>query len=203
MKRSIAAVLLLMISLISARAIAASLPQELVKDTSQRMIEALNKNRETLKQNPGKIYDLVNQIVLPNFDFELMSRWVLGRYWRDATPEQRSEFTNEFRTLLVRSYASALLEYSNEEIRYLPMPPGDGKDDVTVRTEFVPKNGSPIPINYTLHSKDGAWKVYDVTVDGVSLVTNYRGTFVSQIRQGGMEAVINDLKERNRRQATR
>jgi phospholipid transport system substrate-binding protein len=131
-----------------------------------------------------------------------MSRWVLGKYWRQATSDQRTRFTEEFRTLLVRTYAGALLEYSNEEIRYLPMPAVNNAEDVTVRTEFLPKNGIAIPIDYRMHFLNGAWKVYDVTVDGVSLVTNYRGSFASQIREGGIESVINDLKQRNQ-QTTR
>jgi phospholipid transport system substrate-binding protein len=188
-----------LIGLTSAWGKISSSPQDLIKETSQRMIEALNKNREVLNKDPSKIYDLVNEIILPNFNFELMSRWVLGKHWRQATPDQRTRFTEEFRTLLVRTYAGALLEYSNEEIRYLPMPPVNNAEDVTVRTEFLPKNRIAIPIDYRMHFLNGAWKVYDVTVDGVSLVTNYRGSFASQIREGGIESVINDLKKRNQR----
>lgn len=171
-------------------------PQDIVKDTSAQMIEALRKNRETLARDPGRIYGLVDQIVLPSFDFELMSRWVLGRSWQQATPDQRRRFTDEFRTLLVRTYAKALLEYSDEEIRVLPSPAAAG-DDVTVKTEVRPKTGQPIQINYSMHLSNDAWKVYDVAVDGVSLVTNYRSTFANQIRSNGMDAVIADLRQRN------
>jgi phospholipid transport system substrate-binding protein len=199
MRKTILSFLLLVMGLVSAWGSVSSSPLEVVKETSQRMIEALNKNRTTLEQNPSQIYDLVNTILLPNFDFELMSRWVLGKYWRQATSEQRSRFTNEFRTLLVRTYASALLEYSKEEIRYPSKPSVINGQDATVHTEFQPRSGAAIPIEYSMHLTDGAWKVYDVTVDGVSLVTNYRGTFAEQIRQGGIDSVITDLSERNRR----
>lgn len=172
-------------------------PQEIVQDTSARMIDALRANRETLRRDPNRLYGLVDQIVLPNFDFELMSRWVLGRAWQQATPDQRRHFTEEFRTLLVRTYAKALLEYSDEEIRVLPLPNGADGNDVTVRTEVRPKTGQPIQINYSMQLKENAWKVYDVIVDGVSLVTNYRSTFASQIRSSGMDAVIADLRQRN------
>ncbi len=174
-------------------------PQDVVQDTSTRMLDALRKNRAMIDREPGRLYDLVDQIVLPNFDFELMSRWVLGRAWQQATPEQRRQFTEEFRTLLVRTYAKALLEYSNEAIRVLPQSePADG-DEVTIKTEVRPKTGQPVQINYSMHLGKDTWKVYDVTVDGVSLVTNYRGTFSSQIRDSGMDAVIADLRQRNAR----
>ncbi len=171
-------------------------PQEVVQDTSARMIDALRKNSATLRQDSSRIYELVDQIVLPNFDFELMSRWVLGRAWQQATPDQRRRFADEFRTLLVRTYAKALLEYSDENIRVPPQPPASGSE-TTVRTEVQPKTGRPIQINYSMHLGNEGWKVYDVTVDGVSLVTNYRSTFASQIRSNGLDAVIADLQQRN------
>jgi phospholipid transport system substrate-binding protein len=170
--------------------------QEVVQDTSARMIDALRKNSATLRQDSSRIYELVDQIVLPNFDFELMSRWVLGRAWQQATPDQRRRFADEFRTLLVRTYAKALLEYSDENIRVPPQPPASGSE-TTVRTEVQPKTGRPIQINYSMHLGNEGWKVYDVTVDGVSLVTNYRSTFASQIRSNGLDAVIADLQQRN------
>lgn len=172
-------------------------PRDVVEDTSTRMLSALRQNYAALKQDSSQIYKLVDQIVLPNFDFELMSRWVLGRAWQQATPEQRRRFTEEFRTLLVRTYAKALLEYANEEVRMLPQPNVDDGDETTVKTEVRLKVGQPIQINYSMHRNPEGWKVYDVTVDGVSLVTNYRGTFASQIRANGLDAVIADLQQRN------
>ncbi|MBL8250055.1 MAG: ABC transporter substrate-binding protein [Candidatus Competibacter sp.] len=175
---------------------AATPPETVVQQTSERMLESLRQNRQTIDRDPGQIYRLVNEIVLPNFDFELMSRWVLGRAWQQANPEQRRQFAEEFRTLLVRSYARALLEYADGAIKVAPggAPAGD---EATIRTEAQPKSGRPIQINYSMHLGNDAWKVYDVTVDGISLVTNYRDTFASQIRANGMEAVIADLRQRN------
>lgn len=173
-------------------------PQEVVQDTSARMVDALRKNRAVLDRDPSRLYELVNQIVLPNFDFDLMSRWVLGRAWQQATPEQRHRFTEEFRTLLVRIYAKALLEYSGEEIRVVAPPAAAGGSDTTmIRTEVKPITGQPIPSNYSMHFGNNTWKVYDVTVNGVSLVSNYRSTFASQIRSQGLDAVIADLQQRN------
>jgi phospholipid transport system substrate-binding protein len=179
-------------------ALAVESPQELVKRTAQEMQAELRKNRQVLEADPIKIYGLVNQIVLPHFDFTLMSRWVLGKYWRQATPEQRQRFTEEFRTLLVRSYAGALLEYADEELIFSPASdiPPDAKE-VTVHSEVQPKGEDPVAINYSLRMKDGEWKVYDVIVNGVSLVINYRSTFANQIRNEGIDAMIRDLHERN------
>jgi phospholipid transport system substrate-binding protein len=172
-------------------------PQEVVQDTSARMLSALRQNYAALKQDSSQIYGLVDQIVLPNFDFELMSRWVLGRAWQQATPEQRRRFAEEFRTLLVRTYAKALLEYANDDVRVLPQPGAADSSETTVKTEVRLKAGQPIQINYSMHLNPEGWKVYDVTVDGVSLVTNYRSTFASQIRSSGLDAVIADLQQRN------
>lgn len=172
-------------------------PQEVIQDTSAQMLNALRQNREILRQDSSRIYSLVDQIVLPNFDFELMSRWVLGRNWQQATPEQRRRFADEFRTLLVRTYAKALLEYADNDIRVLPAANSTDNNEATVKTEAQARTGAPIPINYNMHLNSDGWKVYDVTVDGVSLVTNYRSTFASQIRSNGLDTVIADLQKRN------
>ncbi|MBL8259581.1 MAG: ABC transporter substrate-binding protein [Candidatus Competibacteraceae bacterium] len=195
MKRLIATGLLAL-ALASGWAVAATPPETVVQQTSEQMLDALRQNRAAIDREPGRIYELVNQIVLPNFDFELMSRWVLGRAWQQANPEQRRQFTEEFRTLLVRTYARALLEYANEAIKVSPAGAPAG-NEATIRTEVQPKSGRPIQINYNMHLGNDAWKVYDVTVDGISLVTSYRDSFASQIRASGMDAVIADLRQRN------
>ena len=184
-------------------AAAQSSPQAMVESTAQQMQQALRANRQTLQADRSKIYGLVHQIVLPHFDFEVMSQWVLGRYWKQATPEQRSQFTDEFRTLLVRSYAGALLEYADDKITYPPSPAlAADAQEATVRSTVQVKNGDPINIDYKLRFRNGDWKVYDVAVNGVSLVINYRSTFANLIRDGGMDAVIRDLRERNAKSTT-
>ena len=203
MKKAIAGGLLLLMLFSGALWAAVKPAQEVVQDTSAQMLSALRQNYAALKQDSSQIYGLVDQIVLPNFDFELMSRWVLGRAWQQATPEQRRRFTDEFRTLLVRTYAKALLEYAKEEVRVLPQPGAADGSDTMIKTEVRLKAGQPIQINYSMHLGNDAWKVYDVTVDGVSLVTNYRGTFATQIRDNGLDAVIADLQQRNRAQNPR
>jgi phospholipid transport system substrate-binding protein len=125
-----------------------------------------------------------------------MSQWVLGRNWRTATPDQRARFVAQFRNLLVRTYSSALSDYADEKITYLPFAGDLSAPTVTVRTE-IEQGGSTIPINYSMyHSRDG-WKVYDVAISGVSLVTNYRSSFGNIIRDQGMDSLIRQLAEKN------
>jgi len=173
-------------------------PQDLVQQTADRMLNKLRTERQVIDQHPGRIYELVNEIVLPHFDFERMSSWVLGKYWRTATPDQRARFTQEFRTLLVRTYAKSLSEYTEKKISYLPMRAAAQDTDVKVRTEVEQPGSFPIPIDYSLYLKGDAWQVYDVTIDGVSLVTNYRTTFSSEIRQDGLDKLIATLADRNK-----
>lgn len=183
----------------SGAAAAAMSPRDMVIDTSQKMLAALKANKEILKQNPQRVYQLVSEIVLPHFDFTTMSKWVLGKNWRKLSPEQQQRFVTEFRTLLVRTYAVSLAEYKNEKLNYLPMPaPAAAAQDVTVRTEVVRGGSATIPINYSLRLINGEWKVYDVVIDGVSLVVNYRTSFASQIREGGIDKLINQLAARNK-----
>jgi phospholipid transport system substrate-binding protein len=177
-------------------------PRDMVIDTSQKMLAALKKDKDLLKQNPQRIYDLVSEIVLPHFDFTTMSKWVLGKNWRTLTPDQQQRFTNEFRTLLVRTYAVSLSEYQDQKLNYLPLQAAPGADDVTVRTEVLRGGGPAIPINYSMHLTDNGWKVYDVVIDGVSLVINYRTSFATQIRDGGVDKLIEQLVARNKRTGT-
>ena len=173
-------------------------PQELVRDTSSRMLVALRDEQEAIAADPDRLYELVAEIVLPYFDFQRMSQWVLGHNWRIATTEQRERFVEQFRVLLVRTYGSALSEYADEKIIYLPfVEPGDAKT-VTVRTE-IEHVGAPIPISYSMYRSADGWKVYDVAISGVSLVTNYRSTYGSIIRKEGMDSLIRQMAERNSR----
>ena len=171
-------------------------PQELVRDTSSRMLSALRDERQAIAGNSAHLYDLVSKIVLPYFDFRRMSQWVLGKNWRIATPEQREQFVVEFRRLLVRTYGNALLNYADEKIIYLPFVEDSTARTVTVRTE-IEQGGSTIPISYSMYNSSDGWKVYDVSISGVSLVTNYRSTFGNIVRDEGMSSLIKQLVERN------
>lgn len=176
-------------------------PQQLVRDTSSRMLAAMRAEQDSISQDPARLYLLVEEIVLPNFDFRRMSQWVLGRNWRTATPQQRELFVVEFRQLLVRTYGSALLEYADEELVYLPFTEATDAKNVTVRTEIDQPGIGVIPINYSMYRSNAGWKVYDISISGVSLVTNYRSTYGSIIRNDGIDHLIGQLAERNRQQA--
>lgn len=182
--------------------VAPASPRDMVIDTSQKMLAALKKDKNLIKQNPQRIYELVSEIVLPHFDFTTMSKWVLGKNWRSLNPDQQQRFTTEFRTLLVRTYAVSLSEYQDQKLNYLPLKAAPSADDVTVRTEVLRGGGPAIPINYSMHLTANGWKVYDVVIDGVSLVINYRTSFATQIRTGGVDKLIEDLVARNQRPGT-
>lgn len=183
--------------LIGSIALAALSPEELVKQTSQRMLNALQQEKGTIKKDPQRVRKLVDEIVLPHFDFKLMTRLALGRFWRRASASQQAELVEQFRNLLIRTYQSSLAQYSDQTVRYLPFNGNPGSGDVTVKTEVEQKGAPAIPIDYSLRLEDGQWKVYDVTIDGVSLVINYRSSFASEVRRGGIDGLIGKLKARN------
>lgn len=188
---------LLFTGLLSGVAAAAPAPQEVVQSTSEEVRAAIKAERAQVEANPKRAHELINKIVAPHFDFDRMSSWVLGKYWRTATPAQRQRFMEEFRTLLVRTYARAVVDNVDAQIRYLPLNMPSAASEVTVRTEIPQKGGFPIEINYSFYQKDGVWKVFDVTIDGISLVTNYRTSFATEIRQGGMDQLLAKLASRN------
>lgn len=185
--------------LFSGVALAASpdMASALVKDASQRMLTTLEKRRAEVDRDQTLIYKLVSEILVPHFDFERITEAAVGRHWSQATPAQQQALTVGFRELLIRTYAKALLRYSGQEIRYLPVRPGADPGSVTVSSEIVQKGAAPLPVDYKLYLKGGAWKVYDVVIDNVSLVTNYRGSFAAQIRQGGIDGLVQRLGEMN------
>ncbi|HLA75508.1 MAG TPA: ABC transporter substrate-binding protein [Gammaproteobacteria bacterium] len=181
----------------SAWAWAGTAPQELVQQTSERMLSALKAEQDAIKKDPARVSALVKEIVLPYFDFERMSSWVLGKHWRGATDEQKKQFTEQFRALLIRTYATAMAEYSGQEINYLPFKGNPDAPEATVKTEIIQAGGPPIPISYSLYQKDGEWKVYDVIIDNTSLVANYRSSFANQIKRDGLDALIATLSTRS------
>ncbi len=169
----------------------------LVRDTSERLLAALDRRRSEVERNPAIIYGLVSDILVPHFDFTKITQAAVGKHWRKATPKQRDALAKGFRQVLIRTYARALLSYSGEEIRYLPVKPGRRKSTVTVSTEVRAPGGPMIPIDYRMHLKGGSWKVYDVIIDNVSLVANYRSSFNTQIRKKGIDGLVQRLDEMN------
>ena len=175
-------------------------PDQLVRETAERILPIIKANRDAYTRDNKKLYELVEKQILPYFDFRAMSKSVLGQAWRNATEEQRERFVKEFKELLVRTYATALLKYTDQEIRYLPFrAPGAEDKTVLVRTEVVQKGGPSIPIHYSFFRSDEGWKVYDIAIEGVSLVTNYRSTYAEKIRAQKLDGLIASLAEANRR----
>ncbi|MBI5450949.1 MAG: ABC transporter substrate-binding protein [Gammaproteobacteria bacterium] len=171
---------------------------QLVQDTTARMVQALDKNRKAIVADENRLYPLVEEIILPHFDFERMSRSVLGRYWRDLAPEDQQRFVAEFRTLLVRTYATAMLEYSGQKIVYLPVRAKAEDVEVTIQTRVQQASGFPIPIDYFLYQDSGRWRVYNMSIDDVDLVLNYRTSFARTIREdGNVSGLIAKLHESN------
>ena len=199
MKRLAAILFLYFVTLLPAGSVAATVPaQQLVMDTTAEMLSLIEAEREKIKARPVYIYELVEGVILPHFDFERMGRLVLGKHWRKASKAQREQFIKEFSFLLVRTYATAMMDYSGQKVIYLPFREGKDKNEAIVRTEIDQKGGLPIPIDYSLHLKDGEWKVYDVKIDAVSLVMNYRTTFSGEIRKlKGIDGLITKLQKRN------
>ena len=171
---------------------------EVVKETANGVLERIKQDREILQANPEKLYALIDQLVIPNFDFVSMSKWVLGNNWKAATDAQRTEFVEQFETLLVNTYAKALLEYSDQEIRFYPTETTDRPNLAVVRTELT-GGAQPFPVAYRMYQKNDRWKVVDVTVDGVSLVSTYRGSFATQIKKEGFDSLLKQLADKNAR----
>jgi phospholipid transport system substrate-binding protein len=170
---------------------------DIVKATADQVISRIADNRDVLDAHPEQMYGLINELVIPHFDFTSMSKWVLGKNWRHASDIQREKFVNEFRTLLVRTYAKALLEYSDQQINYMPVESNPNSNLVVVKTEVQSPGSNAVPIDYRMHVSDGEWKVVDIAVDGISLVATYRGSFSSEIRKNGIDSLITKLTERN------
>jgi phospholipid transport system substrate-binding protein len=171
----------------------------LVRDVSQRMLTILKERRAEIDREPSIIFGLVDQIVVPHFDFEKITQSAVGQYWRQATPEQRKALANGFREVLIRTYAQALLNYSGEDIRYLPVKPGQREATVTVPTEVRERGGPAVPVDYRMYEKNGKWLVYDLVIDNVSLIVNYRGSFNTEIRRDGIDGLIRRLGQMNQK----
>jgi len=172
-------------------------PDQIINETTARMLDALKQERELIRQHPSRVHELANQIIMPHVDFQRMSSWVLGKYWRRATAEQKQQFPTQFRSLILRTYATALSEYTDETINYLPLRATNNATEVTVRTVIERNSGPGIPVAYRMHKTSENWKVYDIRIDGISLVNNYRRSFSSEIRRHGLDALISKLTAKN------
>ena len=174
-------------------------PTEFIKSTMHTLFDAIEEERIVIDTDPSVARALVREFLTPHFDLERTCRWVLGKHWPRANDEQQARMVEEFRTLLVRIYAAAIADFSTLEMRYPTKGEDIGdNDDVSIRVQAYADSGNPTIVAYRLHRNEGGgWKVYDITVDGVSLVTTYRSTFASTIRESGMDGLIERLSEKN------
>jgi len=181
-------------------------PDEMLKKATIKMLHSINDHRSEIKRSPDKLKSLVEQIILPHLDFIAASKMVMGKYWRRSEKQQKIQFIRQFRLLLLRFYSSALAEYLNDKdkalpenlIHYYPIILNDGDTSITVRAELRPEKGENIPIHYRMHLTKKGWKIYDVSVEGISMITTYKNNFATQFRTEGIDALITSLEEKNK-----
>jgi len=173
-------------------------PDALVKRVTEEVLTIVRTDKDIQNGNTKRVLELVEQKVVPNFNFQRMTALALGREWRKATPDQQKRLSDEFMTLLVRTYSNALTGYKDEKIRYKPLKMAATDTDVVVMTEVLQPGGRPIQLDYNLEKTANGWKVYDVIVGGISLVTNYRESFAQEVRNGGIDGLIKTVAAKNK-----
>ena len=191
-------------------------PHQMLEGVTQELFNVLKAEQAAIDAKHEHLFELVEQVLLPHVDLGVMSRYVLGKYWRSANKEQRERFSNEFKNLMVRFYVSALLEdpaelaslleNTDSLISYLPVETDENTKKTRVRAEVHLPNGGPrVPVSFSLFLKEGKWMMYDVNVDGISLVSNYRSSFATEVKRDGLDPLIERIASRNQEllQATR
>jgi len=190
--------LLMILSLMMSVSIfAGEAPDLFVKKTADEIFEILKTDKDLKAGNKEKAYKITEEKILPYFDFERISKLVLGKAYPAATKEEQEAFKKEFRTMLVKTYGSALLKFKDQTLSYKPTRFEPTDEEVLVKTEILQPGAPPLPIDYMLKKDGNSWKVFDIIIEGVSLVTNYRGQFGNEIRQNGMASLISKLAEKN------
>jgi phospholipid transport system substrate-binding protein len=175
-------------------------PQQVVENVSDGLVRILREQRGKLKTDPDFVYEIVDDLFLPHVDVDTVSALVLGRHWRTATPEQRQAFNREFKRLVTQTYATAIHELSADgwDIIYLPVRELGGKSKrVVVRTQISRPGAQPTSVDYSMRYKGNRWLAYDVKVEGISLLSNYRSSFGRLVSQKGLDGLIRDLNARN------
>lgn len=184
-------------ALVPAIVLAQEAPDALVKRTTDEVLAIIKSDKDLQAGNSRKVVELAEAKVLPHFDFARMTRLAVGRNWAQASDAQKEALTKEFRTLLVRTYSTSLSQYRNQTIEVKPAKIAAQDKEATVRTAVLQPGGPSIPIDYAMEKTDSGWKVYDVIIDGASLVTTYRGSFNDQIQKGGIDGLVKTLQARN------
>lgn len=177
-------------------------PDALVKRISLEVLETARNDKDIQGGNHRRVLELVETKVLPHVDFQRMTALAAGRYWREATPEQQKQLTDEFRMLLVYTYSGAISQVKDQKIEFRPLRADPSDTDVEVRSQVLqPRGGDPIQLNYRVEKTPSGWKIYDVNVLGAWLVETYKGNFASEISKGGVDGLIKTLSERNKKLA--
>ena len=192
------ATLIAILALGAAQAQELTPPDVLVKQVTLEVVDLIAKDKEIRGGNRAKLIGLINDKVLPHFNFTAMTALAMGQNWNKATPEQKKRLTDEFKTLLVRTYASALAAYSDQKFDFRPLRARPNDTDVTVNVRVLQPGTQPVPIDYSMEKTAAGWKVYDVMVGGVSLVANYRTEFANLVRESGIDGLIKSLQTKNR-----
>lgn len=178
-------------------------PDVLIKRISQEVLDAAKSDKEIQTGNQKRILELVEAKVLPHVDFKRMTALAAGRFWRQATPEQQKQLTDEFRALLVYTYSGAIAQIRDQKLEFRPFRADPSDTEVEVRSQVLqPRGGDPIQLNYRLEKTPAGWKIFDMNVLGAWLVETYKGNFASEISKGGIDGLIKTLAERNKRLAT-
>ena len=173
-------------------------PDMLIRNTADEVLAIVKQDKELQAGHQKKVLALVEEKILPHFDFTRMTRLAVGKHWRSATPEQRRTLESEFRDLLVRTYTRAFTVYRDQQVEVKPLKMPGGAEEVTVKTVILKPGTPPVPVDYDLAKTPSGWKVFDVLIEGVSLVTSYRTTFGEQIQQSGIDGLIKTLEDKNR-----
>jgi phospholipid transport system substrate-binding protein len=186
-------------------AVASSDPVSIVQSLADEMIASLKANKTTLKTNPKLVYSLAYRIVIPHADLDEMSQRVLSpQTWNNASASQRTQFKKEFTDLLVHTYASALANYTDQTIRFFPVRGNiAGKNSVVVNSQIVRSDGPSIAVSYRLHLVGSQWELYDMSVEGVSLLQSFQEQFRQKLSQGNMDQLLKDLKQHNMQKSRR
>ena len=182
-------------------ALAQEAPDALVKKNTNEILAALKADKDLAAGNQKKIEKLADEKILPLFNFTRMTQLAVGRNWKDASDAQKKSLIDEFRTLLVRTYSTSLTQFRNQTIDVKPMKMAAADTEVVVKTQVNQPGGQPVPIDYSMEKSGDSWKVYDVLIDGVSLVTNYRSSFNTEIQKSGIDGLIKSMSERNTKNA--
>jgi phospholipid transport system substrate-binding protein len=187
-----------MVLMLSGAALAQDTPPDvLVKNVTQEVVELITKDKEIRSGNRNKLMQVIEAKVLPHFNFGSMTALAMGQNWSKATPEQKKQLVEQFKTLLVRTYASALAAYSEQKFDFRPLRAKPTDTDVTVNVRVLQPGGQPVTLDYSMEKTGSGWKVYDVMVGGVSLVANYRTEFSKAVRESGIDGLIKTLREKN------